>query len=195
MVVFCLTASLGAGEPTTSPTGRFWLVVTRKMFTADLKPLIERRRREGFDTAVSTLAADKAIASAIRRPSFILLVGDDQGGSQGENWYLPSPRRKLYSWRSVQPEQFAADMLLGDFDNDLVPDAPVGRLPVRTTKQLRRLVAQIIAHESRQPSPDDLRLPAWGGSPGYNAFVDSMSLLQNPVGDGLLPQSGRVSRE
>ena len=175
MIVLCLTASLGAVEPATSPAGRLWLVVTRKMFTADLKPLVERRRGEGFDATVSTLAADKAIASVKRRPSFILLVGDDQPGSQGENWYLPAPRRKLYRWRSVQREQFATDMLLGDFDNDLVPDAPVGRLPVRTTKQLRRLVAQIIAHESRQPSPDDLRLPAWGGSPGYNAFVDSMT--------------------
>ena len=175
MVVLCLTASLGAREPTTSPAGRLWLVVTRKMFTADLKPLVERRRREGFDVALSTLAPDKAIASMKRRASFILLVGDDQGGSQKENWYLPAPRRKLYRWRSVQPQQFAADMLLGDFDNDLVPDAPVGRLPVRTTKQLRGLVARIIAYESRQLSPDGLRLPAWGGSPGYNAFVDSMT--------------------
>jgi len=175
MVVLCLTASLGALEPTTSPAGRLWLVVTRKMFTADLKPLVERRRREGFDVAVSTLATAKAIASMKRRPAFVLLVGDDQPGNQTENWCMPAPRRKLYRWRSVQPEQFAADMLLGDFDNDLVPDAPVGRLPVRTTKQLRRLVAQIIAHESRQPSPDDLRLPAWGGSPGYNAFIDSMT--------------------
>ena len=46
MIVLCLTASLGAREPTTSPAGRLWLVVTRKMFTADLKPLVERRRRE-----------------------------------------------------------------------------------------------------------------------------------------------------
>ena len=175
MVVLCLTASLGGLEPTTSPARRLWLVVTRKMFTTDLKPLVERRRRDGFDVAVSTLTAEKAIASLKRRASFILLVGDDQPGNQADNWYLPAPRRKLYRWRSVQPEQFAADMLLGDFDNDLLPDIPVGRLPVRTTKQLQRLVAQIIAHESRQPSPDDLRLPAWGGSPGYNAFIDSMT--------------------
>ncbi|MDP6546025.1 MAG: C25 family cysteine peptidase [Phycisphaerae bacterium] len=175
MIVLCLTAWLGAVEPTTARAGRLWLVVTRKMFTADLKPLVERRRREGFDVAVSTLAPDKAIASMKRRPSFILLVGDDQPASRTENWYLPAPRRKLYRWRSVQPKQFAADMLLGDFDNDLVPDAPVGRLPVRTTKQLKGLVAQIVAYESRQLSPDDLRLPAWGGSPGYNALVDAMT--------------------
>ena len=175
MVVLCLTASLGGIEPTTSRAKRLWLVVTRKMFTAELKPLIERRRGEGFEPAVSTLAPEKAIASLKRRPSFILLVGDDQPESRTANWYLPAPRRKLYRWRSVQPQSFAADMLLGDFDKDLVPDAPVGRLPVRTTRQLRRLVARIIAHESRQPSPDDLRLPVWGGSPGYNALVDSMA--------------------
>jgi hypothetical protein len=145
------------------------------MFTDDLKPLVERRRREGFNTAVSTLPADKAIASQKRRPAFILLVGDDQIGKQNEDWQVPSPRSKLYRWRSVQPQQFAADMLLGDFDDDLIPDAPVGRLPVRTTKQLRTLISQIIAYESKQPSLDDLRLPVWGGSPGYNAMVDSMA--------------------
>jgi hypothetical protein len=175
MVVLCLTASLRGIEPPKAPPKRLWLVITRKMFTADLKPLVDRRRREGFDAIVSTLPADKAIASMKRRPSFILLVGDDQTGKQSENWYLPAARHKLYRWRSVQPKQFAADMLLGDFDNDLMPDAPVGRLPVRTTKQLRKLVAQIIAHESRQPSLDDLRLPVWGGSPGYSALIDSMT--------------------
>ena len=175
MVLLCLTVSVRGAEPSTSPKGRLWLVVTRKMFLDDLKPLIEHRRGEGFDVAVSTLAPAKAIAAQKKRPAFILLVGDDQPGKQAENWYLPSPRRDLYRWRRDQEKQFAADMLLGDFDSDLIPDAPVGRLAVRTAEQLKTQVAQIIAHESREPSLDDLRLPVWGGAPGYNAFVDSMS--------------------
>ncbi|MBT3202085.1 MAG: hypothetical protein HN350_19455, partial [Phycisphaerales bacterium] len=175
MILLCLTVSLQGTEPPPSPKGRLWLVVTRKMFLDDLKPLIEHRRSEGFDVAVSTLATSKAIAAQKKRPAFILLVGDDQPGKQTEAWYLPSPRRDLYRWRRDQEKQFAADMLLGDFDNDLTPDAPVGRLAVRTAKQLKAIIAQIIAHESREPSLDDLRLPVWGGSPGYNAFVDSMA--------------------
>jgi hypothetical protein len=154
---------------------RIWLVVTREMFVNDLKPLVERRRAEGFDARVSTLAPDKAIASLKRRPSYILLVGDDQPESKSEKWRVPSPRRELYRWRTSQPKQFAADMVLGDFDNDLIPDAPVGRLAVRTTKQLRQVVAKIIAYESEKPSLDDLRLCVWGGAPGYNSFIDSMA--------------------
>jgi hypothetical protein len=176
MVLLCLTASLGGAQPRGAPPKRLWLVITRNMFTADLKPLVDRRRREGFDVSVSTLpAAIKTIAAQKRRPAFILLVGDDQAGKQGEKWYLPSPRRKMYRWHASQPHHFAADMILGDFNNDLIPDAPVGRLPVRTTKQLRTIIAKIIAHESRQPTPDDLRLPIWGGAAGYSAFIDSMT--------------------
>ncbi len=121
MVVLCLTASLWGAEPTTSPARRLWLVVTRKMFTADLKPLVERRRREGFDVAVSTLAANKAIASLKRRPSFILLVGDDQPGKQAENWYLPAPRGKLYRWRSVQPGSWRSPSPSGSVTPSWVP--------------------------------------------------------------------------
>ena len=175
MAVLFLAVSLEGAEPAGSPKGRLWLVVTRKMFTDDLKPLVERRRKEGFDVAVSTLNAAGAIAAQKRRPAFILLVGDDQPGKQSENWYLPSPRRKMYRWHASQPRQFAADMLLGDFNKDLIPDAPVGRLPVRTAKQLRTIIAKIVAHESRQPSPDDLRLPIWGGAAGYSALIDSMT--------------------
>ena len=123
MILLCLTLSLSGAEPAKSPTKRLWLVISRKMFLTDLKPLVEHRRKEGFDVAVSTLTATKAIKAQKRTPAFILLVGDDQPGKQNKNWYLPSPRRKLYRWHASQPHHFAADMLLGDFNGDLIPDA------------------------------------------------------------------------
>jgi len=155
---------------------RTWLAITREAFTAALKPLADARRADGFDVVVSTAAPDKAIASLKQRPAYILLVGDDQGGAEDKSWYLRSPRRKLYRWRSVQRMQFAADAVLGDFDGDLVPEAPVGRLPVRTARQLQRIVARIIAFRNKKPSLEDLRMPAWGASPGYNPMIDSLAV-------------------
>jgi hypothetical protein len=171
-LVLCVTTSLVGAEPTQR---RIWLVVTRDIFTDELKPLIEKRRSDGFDVRVSTLKPDKAIASLKRRPSYILLVGDGGPAGKPAAWLVPSPRSKLYRWRQIQPKQFCADMLLGDFDNDLLPEAPVGRLPIRTPAQLRKIAAKIIAYESQKPSLNDLRLCVWAGAPGYNPLIDSMA--------------------
>lgn len=104
-VALCVAASLTAAE---APKGRIWLVVTRKMFVDDLKPLADRRRAKGFDVRISLLPPDKAVASLKQRPAYILLVGDDQLQGETEKWLLPAPRRKLYRWRSAQRKQFAA---------------------------------------------------------------------------------------
>ncbi len=171
-IVLCVITSLAGAEP---DQRRIWLVVTRDIFTDALKPLLKKRRSDGFDVHVSTLKPEKAIASLKRRPGYILLVGDDGPDSKSAAWLVPSPRSKLYRWRQVQPRQFCADMLLGDFDNDLLPEAPVGRLPIRTPAELRKITAKIIAYESRKPSLDDLRLCIWAGAPGYNPLIDSMA--------------------
>ena len=157
------------------PDRAVWLAVTTPALAPAVKPLADRRRRGGFEAIVSTRKPLTAIADLKRRPSFILLVGDDQSGKQTQPWYLPAPRRRLYRWRAVQRKQFAADALLGDTDGDLVPDVPVGRIPARTAAQVKLVVAAILAFEARQPGPDDLRLPVWAGSPGYNPAIDSMA--------------------
>ena len=46
--------------------------------------LAEHRAKQGFETVVSTESLDKALAGLPRKPSFILLVGDDEGGQEAQ---------------------------------------------------------------------------------------------------------------
>ncbi|MCK4294343.1 MAG: hypothetical protein KAY65_14185 [Planctomycetes bacterium] len=160
-----------------------WLVVTRPTFLEAIKPLDEKRSKDGFKTVISTRPPAQAIADLKRRPAFLLLIGDDQPGEEKQPWYLPSRTRKLYRWRALQRKEFASDVLWGDLDGDLIPDIPVGRIPVRTARQLELVVNKILTFENKQPTLDDLRLPIWAGSSGYNPVLDSMAtwLLLNSV--------------
>ena len=160
-----------------------WLAVTRPVFQKAIKPLAEMRSKEGFETVVSTLPIAEAIAALKRKPQFLVLVGDDEPGKEKEHWYIQSRRQTLYRWREKQERKFASDTLWGDFDGDLVPDIPVGRFPVRTADQLKLIIKKIIAFERREPRMDDLRLPIWAGSSGYNQMFNMMAteLLLNTV--------------
>ncbi|GAG23646.1 unnamed protein product, partial [marine sediment metagenome] len=145
------------------------------MFADAVKPLAEKRSKEGFKTVISTQPVAKAIASLPHRNAMLLLIGDDEPGKEDQPWYIPAQRRKLYRWHAKQARQFASDAAWGDFDGDDVPDMPVGRIPARSLEQLRAVVKKIIAYETRPPSIDDLRLPVWAGAPGYNAVIDSLT--------------------
>ena len=170
--VALLSASAAPGGDANKP---IWLVVTRPIFTETLQPLARQREKDGFQVVVATSPVAKAVGSLGRRPAFLVLVGDDQPGRQDQPWYLPSPRRNGYRWSSHQPMRFASDAALADFDGDLVPEVPVGRLPVRTPEALRKTVAKILAFEARPVSLSDLNLPIWAGRPGYNPMLDSLT--------------------
>ncbi|MCK4850392.1 MAG: hypothetical protein KAT11_03520 [Phycisphaerae bacterium] len=152
-----------------------WLVVTRPIFVKAIQPLAEHRRKDDFETVISTESLAKAIRDLPRVPAFVLLVGDDEPGREKEPWYLPSKRVEKYRWEERQSEYFASDALLGDLDGDLMPDVPVGRIPARTQAELKQIVNKIISFEQTQPTLDDLRLPSWAGAPGFNPVVDSVA--------------------
>ena len=152
-----------------------WLVVTRPVFAGAVEPLARHRRGQGFEAVVSTQPPRQAIAALPRRPGFVLLVGDGGQDDVEKNWHVPTRWRSLYRWRRVQRETFAADALYGDVDGDLIPDVPVGRIPARTPRAVRRLVDRIVAFENRRPALDDLCMPVWAGSPGYDPAIDAMA--------------------
>ena len=165
----CLPA---AGEEQARP---IWLVVTKPAFRKAIEPLAEYRRAEGFEVIISTDGPAEAMNSLKRRPGFVLLVGDDQRGQEGQGWYLPARRIRKYRWDETQTDDFASDAILGDLDGDLVPDIPVGRIPARTEAEIEDVVKKIISFEQREASPDDLRMPVWAGAANYGAAVDSMA--------------------
>lgn len=176
-VVPTLATNNGVGEKP------IWLVVTRPIFVEAIRPLAEIRSKDGFETVISTQLVADAITSLKRRPAFLLLVGDDESGKEKLPWYVQSKRRKLYRWRAVQRKSFASDTVWGDFDDDLIPDIPVGRIPARTPQQLKLIVNKIITFERKQPTLDDLRLPIWAGTPGYNQMFNMIAteLMLNTV--------------
>lgn len=152
-----------------------WLAVTRTGLEDAIRPLAEHRQKQGFDTIVSTKAIEAAISSAPRKPTWLLLVGDEEIGASDEDWRVPSSRHLLYRWRPVQRKQFASDAAWGDWDNDGKPDIAVGRIPARSADDASFVVNKIIKYESKAPSEDDLQLVAWGGAPGYGGAIDKMA--------------------
>lgn len=175
-LAFVLTIA-SAAEKIAADEKPIWLVVTRPVFTETIKPLQEKRNKDGFETVISTQSVAEAIAALKRQPAFLLLVGDEQPGQEKQPWYLPSKKCKFYRWRASQEEYFASDTFWGDINGDLVPDIPTGRIPARTTEQLKLVIDKIIAFEDRPPTLDDLRMPIWAGASGYNQMLDSMTTL------------------
>jgi hypothetical protein len=153
-----------------------WLAVAPADLAGAIRPLADLRASEGFQTVISPGPIEKAIAASPRPPAFILLVGDDPAGTEGESWRLPAKRLKLYRWRQAQGEEYASDAAWGDLDGDGIPDVPVGRLPVRTAEQAAAAVAKIVAYERRSASVADLSLVGWAGSPNYDPGLDSMAV-------------------
>ncbi len=172
LLSLALLSSPARADPPRKPV---WLVVTREMFTASMRPLAEVRRRDGFEVVVSTRTVAEAVGELDRRPAFIVLVGDDEPEAETQSWYLPTRRFKPHGRRAGRRGRFASDAAWGDLDGDLIPDVPVGRIPARSTAQLGRIVRKIIAYERRPPSLDDLRLPVWAGAPEFNAALDAVT--------------------
>jgi len=173
MALFPACRCLGGESGTNAKP--LWLVVTKPTFLQALEPLKQKRIQDGFKTLVSTERIDRAIAALDSSPEFLLLIGDAERGKEKEPWHVPSRTCKLYRWRSVQRPEFESDALWGDFDADLIPDVPVGRIPVRTAEQLTVVVKKILAFEAGEPGPEDLCMPIWAGSSGYNPMMDSMA--------------------
>jgi hypothetical protein len=184
-----LVAAAAAAEE--SP---LWVAVGRPGLVEAVEPLAARRKAEGFEVVVSAKPVAEALAgipdfvapaappgaakpAKPRRSAFLLLVGDDEPGKEGEAWYLPAKRRELYRWRAAQAKDYAADPLWGDIDGGLVPEIPVGRIPARTREEADVAVRKILDYEKPPAAEADLRLAVWAGSPRYGAAVDATAAL------------------
>ncbi len=170
--------SLSAQPPVSRPTEPpLWVAIVAPALQEAIAALADHRRNRGFEVVVMSGDPGVALAKLERRPSYIVLVGDEvaSGAAGAEPWRVASKWRPLYRWRSVQREQFAADALWGDVDGDLVPDVPVGRLPARTVAELEVMIAKIITYEKAPARRAWLSMPLWVGAGGYSPELDSMA--------------------
>jgi len=159
-----------------------WLVVTTKAFEEALKPLAEKREKEGLLPVIVTKTVEEALADLSRDPSYLLIVGDCEKGKESEPWYMPSKSLPFYRWMFNQRETFESDSAFGDLDGDSKPDIPVGRIPARSREEAALIVKKIIDYESRKPAATDLGLNIWSGSPNYGPEFDAAAtafLLSN----------------
>lgn len=142
-----------------------WLAVGPAEFLKAIEPLAAHRASEGMETVRSSLPPAEAIASAPRRPDFLLLVGDDAPTAESQPWFVPTGRRPFHGWGDVHPATFASDFAWGGLDDRGVPLVATGRLPARTAEEAAAFAAKIVAWEN-QPIRS-LSLPMWAGDPLY----------------------------
>lgn len=156
-----------------------WLCVGSSEFRQAAAPLIAQRQTEGFTVKQANGPAVAAIAACEPKPDFIVLLGDEIRGAavEGSNsWRLAAARRPYHGWQDSHPEKFVSDMALGDFDDDGLPDASVGRIPARSAAEVAAAAEKIVQWEQRSPVLSDLTLPVWAGDPGFGSFFRDMAL-------------------
>ncbi len=143
------------------------LIVSHPDFLSGLDALVSARVREGYSVKVVDLRDVYARNShgirdpqAIRRyveyaqanlgTRYVLLVGGDTYDYRGYTAtgalsFLPS----IYTPTGPYVNFAPADPLIGDTNNDGMPDLPVGRFPVRTMAELDTLIWKTLAYGSK----------------------------------------------
>jgi len=170
-----------------------------------LEPWVQRRKREGMDVAIiesrptATALKQSLIAANSGQCQYILLVGDAQLSLQGEpsdpNRFVPTNYLDAdVSAPYQQSPRLPGDYTFGDFDDDGFIDAAVGRLPVKNSDELAKLINRIIAYEDgndfgRWRSRVDLI----AGIGGFGTLVDgAIEMVAGNIVTGSLPGSTRT---
>jgi len=127
---------------------------------ANLAPLLDWRRRQGYNVVLATTAETGTTNSAIKtyltnayntlKPQleFVTLVGDANGTVS-----LPSWSESLSGYGGAGDHYYS--MLDG---TDLLPDVNLGRLSVTSTTELTTVVNKIVNYENSPPLTPD---PGW----------------------------------
>lgn len=188
--------SLAANQPSTwrQPANAADLVIfTRRDFISALEPLRLQRQSQGYKVAVvdiedvydefsfgnKTPQAIKDFLSYARTswklaPRFVLLAGDASFDSKN---YLGFGDNDLVPTRLIDTQlmETASDEWLGDFNGDGLAEMAIGRLPVRSSKEVSSLVAKIIGYD-RAGRPEGALLVADDSGDGSDFEIVSREL-------------------
>lgn len=151
--------------PVSVGQGAAWLAISHPDFVADLQPLVKRRSASGLSTAVVTTDAiysrysggnvdPQAIRQFLRDArqfgtQYVLLAGGDtldplDNLRLGAMSFVPT----LYVKTGPTVNFAPSDASLADVDQDGLPDLAIGRLPARTSADLRTMVAKTLAFDA-----------------------------------------------
>lgn len=182
------------------------VVVCPASLKSSLDEWIRRRTGEGLTVRVLEPAAASQTtrrrigdAAEIGRTRYVVLVGDSKLTPEGlpatPHAYVPTIYANADATARWQPTpQLPGDHLYGDFDNDLVIDAAVGRLPVSTLTEASGLLRRIAAYEdSRDFGSWRSRVDLVAGLGGFGALVDgAIETVASGMISGSLPGSVRT---
>lgn len=180
------------------------VVVCPAQFREAIQPWLGHRNEEGLECRVIDSQSDAtALQNSIREASdgntrYVLLVGDapvfgTPCNPLRQTPMLYSPTKVTAAWGSTPT--LSSDMLYGDFDQDQIPDASVGRLPVDHPQQLVQLIERIKAHErSRDFGAWRGNVQLVGGVGGFGALADNaIESVTRTIVTGVLPAETRTT--
>jgi hypothetical protein len=167
-----------------------WVVIVAPEFRDAVKPLLDHRKAQGFQT-ISVLTTDMLSADELHRgdgrklrlhvnklcrdhkgPSYVLLVGAVWADKpeEAERTVVP-PLNGGVGRMKGQP----SDNGYGCLSDDHQPSVPVGRFPARAEKEATGMVQKTLAFErDHEPGAWRHRLTILAGVPAYNPLVDRM---------------------
>jgi Peptidase family C25 len=185
LLVFAASSAFAADTPAPQ-----WIVVVAPAFRDSVKPLLDHRKEQGFQTTL-VLTTDVLSAAEIRGgdgrklrdhvhklcrdnkgANYILLIGDMAASESEEapGKVVPSLDGGVGRMKG-QP----SDNGYGCLDDEHIPTVPVGRFPARTAQEAARMVKKTLAYEGDdRPGEWRHRLTVLAGVPAYNPFVDRL---------------------
>lgn len=179
------------------------LVVCPPVFREALKPWVEHRHQEGLQVSLVEPGSDadqlrtRLARAADATTRYVLLIGDAPVVGTPcdpvcQTPILYAPTRVTAAWGSTPT--LSSDLLFGDFDGDLVPEAVVGRLPVDTPAQLEDLVGRILARErSADFGSWRSEVQLVGGVGGFGALADqAIESVTRTIVTSMLPADTRT---
>jgi len=162
---FLHPASITSNQPSAlnqSSNAADLLIVSHQNFIPSLATLVAQRRAQGFTVMVVNiedvydefsygLHSPKAISDLLARasalwskaPRYVLLVGD---GSYDPRDYFHLGNFDFVPTKLLDTAfmETGSDDALSDFNNDGIPEIPMGRLPVRTAAEADREISKIV---------------------------------------------------
>ncbi len=173
-------------------------------FRDSFQAWVTHRQSEGItigivDSKPTVEELNKAITQvADSSTKYVVLVGDAPTigtrpvvAKQIPTNYLPTT--VTGKWGSTPT--FASDLPFGDFDNDAIPDAAVGRFPVQRVNELDQLIDRIIAYENS----DDFgrwrgQVQLVGGIGGFGVMADAaIESVTRTVVTSVLPSETKTN--